>query len=79
MEKYFLVQVKRTLGAFEKGVVVKDTLADARQSYHAYLGAYGYGHDLNTDYVACYIVTMSGEICDVMIDNRIPAENPVEG
>lgn len=77
--KFFLVQIKRTGSAYEKGVVVKDTLADARQSYHAYLGAYGYGHDPNTDYVACYIISMRGEVCDAMIDNRIAPElEPVQ-
>ena len=40
MDKYFLVRVKRTSGTMEKGVEVKDTLDDARQSYHAYMGAY---------------------------------------
>lgn len=74
--KYFLVQIKRTSNTYEKGVVVKDTLADARQSYHAYLGAYGYGHDPNTDYVQCEIISMAGEICDAMIDNRIQQTGP---
>lgn len=68
--KYFLTQIKHTNGAWEKGVVVKDTLNDARQSYHAYLGAYGYGKDSNTDYVACYIMGDNGEIYDRMIDDR---------
>lgn len=70
--KFFLVQIKHTNGAWEKGVVVKDTLNDARQSYHAYLGAYGYGKGANTDYVACYIMGDNGEIYDRMIDDRRP-------
>lgn len=73
-EKYFLVQIKRTNGTYEKGVVVKDTLDAARQSYHAYLGAYGYGHDANTDYVACYILGMHGETYNAEIDDRIPGQ-----
>lgn len=73
-DKYFLTQIKRTNGNYEKGVVVKDTLDAARQSYHAYLGAYGYGHDANTDYVACYIMGMHGETYDSMIDDRIQNE-----
>lgn len=73
-EKYFLVQIKHTNGNYEKGVVVKDTLDGARQSYHAYLGAYGYGHDANTDYVACYILGMHGESYDMMVDDRIPVQ-----
>lgn len=64
---YFLHQCKHTNGAWDKGIVVKDSDATAKenyeaalQSYHAYLGAYAYGHDQNTDYVACYIVDMEG-------------------
>ena len=76
-EKFFLVQIKHTNNIWEKGVVVKDTLDGARQSYHAYLGAYGYEHDPNTDYVACYIVGITGAMYDMMIDNRIPEEQPV--
>lgn len=74
MEKFFLVQIKFTNNAWEKGVVVKNTLDDARQSYHAYLGAYGYGHDPNTTYVQCMIIDAVGRVRDSVIDNRIPAE-----
>lgn len=69
-EKFFLIQIKHTNNVYEKGAVVKSTLDEARQSYHAYLGAYGYGHDPNTDYVACYIFGMRGENYDMMIDDR---------
>ena len=68
--KFFLVQIKHTSIAWEKGVVVKDSLNDARQSYHAYLGAYGYGHDATTDYVACYIIGDNGATYDSMVDDR---------
>ena len=64
---YFLAQMKRTNGVWDKGVVVKSTGATAKenyeaalQSYHAYLGAYAYGHDQNTDYVGAYIMDMDG-------------------
>lgn len=60
MEKYFLVQVKRTNGTIEKGVVVKDTYDGAQQSYHAYLGAYAFDHDPNTDYVLVHILNSHG-------------------
>ena len=60
MEKYFLVQVKRTNGTIEKGVVVKDSFDDAQQSYHAYLGAYAFGKDANTDYVLVQILNSQG-------------------
>ena len=73
-EKFFLVQIKHTNGNWEKGVVVKDTLNAVRQSYYAYFGAYGFGHDPNTDYVACYIHGMHGETYDAMIDDRISVQ-----
>ncbi len=68
--KYFLVQIKCTSNAWEKGVSVKDSLDAARQSYHAYLGAYGYGNQAQTDYVACYILGDKGTIHDMMVDDR---------
>lgn len=60
MDKFFLVQVKRTNGTIEKGVVVKDTYDDACQSYHAYLGAYAFGKDANTDYALVHILNSEG-------------------
>lgn len=78
MDKYFLVQVKRTNGTIEKGVVVKDTLNDAKQSYHAYLGAYGYGRDVNTDYVMVGIMNGAGTLLYSEVDDRIPVPYVVE-
>lgn len=60
MDKYYLVQVKRTNGTIEKGVVVKDTLDAAKQSFHAYLGAYAYGNNKDTDYVMVEILDGKG-------------------
>lgn len=60
MEIYILTQVKHTNGTVEKGCVIKNTLAEVLQSYHAYLGAYGYGHDANTDYVLCEVMDAKG-------------------
>lgn len=74
MEKCFLVQIKRTNGTYEKGVVVKDTEDAAKQSFFAYLGAYGFGHDANTDYVAVYILTDDGRIVKSEIDDRRAVE-----
>lgn len=75
--KYFLTQVKMsTLGSFEKGVVIKDTLDAAKQSAHAYLGAYGYGNDQTISYVACCIMDMSGAILFKDIDDRVPRPDP---
>ena len=52
---YFLHQIKHTNDTYEKGIVVKETLDAVKQSYHAYLGAYAYDHDANTDFVFCMI------------------------
>lgn len=60
--KFFLHQIKRTSGTFDKGVVVKDTYDSVKQSYHAYLGAYAYGNDLKTDFVSCMVTDMSGAV-----------------
>lgn len=60
MNKFFLVQVKRTNGIIEKGVVVKDTYDEVQQSYHSYLDAYAYGKDEKTDYVMVYILNSQG-------------------
>lgn len=67
MDKFFLAQVKRTNGVIEKGLVVKDSMDAAKQSYYAYLGAYGFDKDPNTDYVLVQIidgygVTRYGEV-----------------
>ena len=53
--KFFLHQIKRTNGVYEKGIVVKDTFEAAKQGYHAYLGAYAYGQNVDTDFVSCMI------------------------
>jgi hypothetical protein len=74
VDKHFLVQVKRTNGNFEKGCVVKDSLDAALQSYFAYLSAYGYGHDVNTDYVMVGILNSKG----LQLEGRVwekPEEN----
>ena len=74
MEKYFLTQIKRTNEVFEKGCVVKDTLDEVKQTYHAYLGAYAYGHDSSTDYVQCYVTNLRGGMILSETWNDIPVE-----
>ncbi len=65
-EVYFLHQIKHTSNKWEKGIVVKyegtskENYDDAKQGYHAYLGAYAYGKDANTDYVQCDITDTRG-------------------
>ena len=74
MNNFFLHQVKRNSanGTFDKGIVVKDSYEAALQSYHAYLGAYAYGHDNNTDYVQCSITDMTGSV--LIHETWIPSE-----
>ena len=55
---FFLHQIKRTNGTVEKGIVVKNTMDAAKQSYHAYLGAYAYGNNTSTDFVSCHITDL---------------------
>ena len=73
---FFLVQIQRKNGEYTKGVVVKETLNAARQSFHAYLGAYGYGQDPTVDYVQCMIIDDSGRVRDSVVDNRIVVPEP---
>lgn len=60
--KYFLHQIKESKGTIEKGIVIKDTFEAAKQSYHAYLGAYAYGNNENTTFVSCMITDKSGMV-----------------
>lgn len=60
--KFFLHTIKRVNGAFDKGISVKDTYEAAKQSYHAYLGAYAYGYDKTVDFVSCFITDVSGTV-----------------
>lgn len=59
-QKWFLHQIKHNKSGWDKGIVVKDSFESAKQGYHAYLGAYAYGQDKDTDYVQCEITDMSG-------------------
>lgn len=59
---FFLHQIKHTGDAYDKGIVVKDTFEGAKQSYHAYLGAYAYGQNAQTDFVSCMISDERGTI-----------------
>lgn len=60
--KFFLHEIKRTSETISKGIVVASTYDDAKQGYHAYLGAYAYNHEANTDFVSCMITDMYGSV-----------------
>lgn len=65
--KYFLSQAKRKNGTFEKGLVVHDTADAARQGFHAYLSAYGYGHEQGTDYCYAAVNDSNGAIVETPV------------
>lgn len=48
--------------AWDKGIEVHATEESAKQSYHAYMGAYGYGHAADIDFVSCAITDKYGNI-----------------
>ena len=61
--KYFVHEIKsKNETVSNKGIVVSETYDAARQTYHAYLGAYAYGHDPDSDFVSCMITDMSGAV-----------------
>lgn len=76
--KFFLHQIKRTDGLYDKGIVVKDSYEAAKQSYHAYLGAYAYGQNAKTDYVSVAITNMAGVALMSETWNGIAGEEPEE-
>ncbi|MBQ6609292.1 MAG: hypothetical protein IJH70_02540 [Oscillospiraceae bacterium] len=45
-----------------KGIVVAETYDAAKQGYHAYLGAYAYGNNADTDFVSAMITDKSGTV-----------------
>ena len=64
---YFINQAyhNKTNDTWTKGFVVKadpnvDNEAAALQTYHAYLGAYGYGNNADIDYVFCRLCDADG-------------------
>lgn len=79
-EKWFLSQIKRNkeTGNFDKGVVVHSSKENALNGFHAYFGAYGYGHDGTIDYVSCFVSDMTGAIIRSEVDDRIERPEPEE-
>lgn len=77
MEKFFLHQIRGHEDTIDnKGIVVANTYDEAKQGYHAYLGAYAYGHDQNTDFVSCMITNKFGgvEMAETWEQQITPAE-----
>lgn len=64
---YFISQAyhNKTTDTWTKGLVVKsdpekNNESEALQTYHAYLGAYAYGHAPEIDYVYCRVASADG-------------------
>lgn len=62
--KYFLAQAKRNNGTYTKGLAVHDTADAARQGFHAYLSAYGYGHESGTDHCFASVTDTNGAVVE---------------
>lgn len=58
--KFFLHQVRIGKTNTTKGIVIHDTFDAALQGYHAYLGAYAYGHDADAICVQAMITDRNG-------------------
>lgn len=77
VNKFFLHQVRIGKTSTTKGIVIHDTLDAAKQGYHAYLGAYAYGHDADATCVQAMITAADGNILYDETWNA-PSEEPVE-
>ena len=59
---FFMHRIKCKNETYDKGIEVHQTMDSAKQSYHAYMGAYGYGHEQGTTFVNCMISDELGTI-----------------
>jgi uncharacterized protein (DUF305 family) len=76
---FFMHRIKHANDTWDKGIEVKETYEDAKQSYHAYLGAWAYGHDQNTDFVNCMISNEKGAVLmNEAWKAVVPEPNPEE-
>lgn len=80
---FFLHRIKhnKNSGLWDKGIEVKDSenednFAKAKQAYHAYLGAYAYGQNADTDFVSCHITDINGGV--IMEETWEAPEEPEE-
>lgn len=70
---FFMHRIKhnKTADTWDKGIEVHSTPDSAKQSYHAYLGAYAYGRSPDVDYVSCSVTDIYGA-------RVVPEENWIE-
>lgn len=60
-EKYFIHEIRMGTETF-KGIVICDDFDEAKQGYHAFLGAYAYGHDKKTIFCQAMITDIFGNV-----------------
>ena len=61
--QFYIHEIRGHNGTIDnKGIVVAETYDAAKQGYHAYLGAYAYGNNADTDFVSCMITDKSGTV-----------------
>lgn len=53
---------RKTDQTYDKGIEIRSSMEDALQGWHAYMGAYAYGHDAQTEYAYCGIISLDGGI-----------------
>ena len=58
---FFLTRIRRTGGTWDKGTETHTDIDEARGAFHAYMGAYGYGRNADTDFCKAYITDMFGD------------------
>lgn len=74
--KYFLHEIRIGKTTSFKGIVFANTFDDAKQGYHAFLGAYAYGHDTDTYFVQAMITDMDGatQEAETWLDENLGGE-----
>lgn len=65
---YFLTRIRRTGGTWDKGAEIHTSYDEAMGAFYAYMGAYGYGRNKDTDFCRAYVTDMYSE--DFIIQAR---------
>ena len=76
---YLLTQAKRNNGAVSKGCAVYNTADAARQGFHAYLSAFGYGHEQGTDWCYAAVNDSNGAVVERPVTWQATEPEPNDG
>lgn len=80
VNKFFMHRAKETTnGDIDKGTEVHPSYDSAKQSYHAYLGAYAYGKEKDVTFVQCSITDKTTHIPLMGETWNAPEPEPVQG